>query len=90
MIPQVSSRETPKEMFDVLSSLFEGRNINRKMTLRNHLKSVRTQKLETMQSYFSRVAQIRDQLESIGDTVAEAEFVMTTLNGIPRDWEAFI
>ena len=44
LIPQVSSRETPKEMFDSLSSLLEGRNINRKMTLRNHLKSVKTQK----------------------------------------------
>ena len=60
------------------------------MTLRNHLKSVRAKKLETMQSYFSRVAQIKDQLEAIGDTVEEAEIVMTTLNGLPRDWEAFI
>ena len=49
-IPQVSLRRTPKEMFDALSGLFEGRNINRKMTLRNQLKIVRTQKLETMQS----------------------------------------
>ena len=40
LIPQVSSRRTPKEMFDSLCSLFEGRNINRKMTLRNQLKSV--------------------------------------------------
>ena len=39
LIPQVSSRETPNEMFDALSSLFEGRNINRMMTIRNHLKS---------------------------------------------------
>ena len=52
LIPQVSSWETPKEMFDVLSDLFEGRNINKKMTLRNHIKSVRTKKSETMQSYF--------------------------------------
>ena len=41
LIHQVSSMETPKEMFDALSGLFEGRNINRKMTLRNHLKSQR-------------------------------------------------
>ena len=59
-IPQVLSRETPKEMFDALSSLFEGRNINMKMNPRNQLQSVRTQKLETMQSNFLRVAQIRD------------------------------
>ena len=44
LIPQVSTRKTPKEMFDSLSDLFEGRNTNRKMTLRNHLKSVRAQK----------------------------------------------
>ena len=90
LIPQVSLRETPKEMFDALSGLFEGRNINRKMTLRNQLKSVRAQKLETMQSYFSRVAQIKDQLESIDDMVEEAEIVMATLNDLTRDWEAFI
>jgi len=41
LIPHVSSMETPKEMFNALSSLFEGRNINRKMTLRNQLKGVR-------------------------------------------------
>ena len=69
MIPQVSSMETPKEMFDALSGLFEGRNINRKMTLRNQLKSVRAHKLETMQSYFTRIAQIKDQFEAIGDMV---------------------
>ena len=43
-----------------------------------------------MQSYFTRVAEIKDQLESIGDMVEEVEVVMTTLNGLPRDWEAFI
>ena len=59
------------------------------MTLRNQLKSVRAQKSETMQSYFTRVAQIKDQLEATSDMVEEVEVVMTTLNGLPRDWEAF-
>ena len=62
LIPQVSSRETPKEMFDALSILFKGRNINRKMTPRNQLKSVRAQKSNTMQYYFIRVSQIKDKL----------------------------
>ena len=55
------------------------------MTLRNHLKSVKAQNSETMQSYFTRVSQIKEQLEAIGDMVEEVEIVMTTLNGIPRD-----
>ena len=35
LIPHVSSLKTPKAMFDSLTKLFEGKNINRKMTLRN-------------------------------------------------------
>ena len=28
LIPQVSSKDTPKEMFDALSRMYEGKNIN--------------------------------------------------------------
>ena len=41
LIPQLSSLKTPKAMFDALTKLFEGKNINRKMTLRNQLKNVK-------------------------------------------------
>ena len=40
LIPHVSSLKTPKEMFDALTKLFEGKNINQKMTLRNQFKNV--------------------------------------------------
>ena len=60
------------------------------MTLRNQLKGVKMQKKETMQSYFSKLSQIKEQLEAIGDMVEEAKVVMTTLNGIPREWDSFI
>ena len=35
LIPHVSSLKTPKEMFDALTKLFEWKNINQNMTLRN-------------------------------------------------------
>ena len=34
LILQVSSKDTPKEMFDALLGMYEGRNINRKMKWR--------------------------------------------------------
>ena len=43
-----------------------------------------------MQSYFSRVYQIKEQLEAIGDMVEEEEVVMTTLNSPPGEWDSFI
>ena len=83
LIPQVSSLKTPKEMFDALTKLFEGKDINRKMTLRN-------QNAETIQSYFTKVSQIKEQLQAIDEEVENAEIVMTTSNGRSRSWDSFI
>ena len=90
LIPQVSSLETPKKMFDALTRMFEGRNINRKMTLRQQLKNVMTQNSKSMHSYFSRASQIKEQMEAIGDLVENDEVVISTLNGLPRAWDGFI
>ena len=52
------------------------------MTLRNQLKNVKIQNVNTIQSYFTRVSQIKE--------VENAKIVMTTLNGLPRSWDSFI
>ena len=56
-------------MFDSLTRLFEGKNINRKMTLRNQLKNVKIQNAETIQTYFTRVSQIKEQLEVVEEDI---------------------
>ena len=69
LIPHVSSLKTPTKVFDSLTKLFEGKNFNRKMTLRNQLKNVKIQNSETMQTYFTRVAQMKEQLEAVEENV---------------------
>ena len=59
LIPYVSSFKTPKEVYDALTKMFEGNNINWKMTLRNQLKNVKIPNSETIQSYLARVSQIK-------------------------------
>ena len=66
IVPQVSSLNTLK-MFDSLTNLFEGKNINQNMTLRNQLKNVKIQNAETIQSYFTRVSQVKEQLEDVDE-----------------------
>ena len=77
-------------MYDALSRMYEGRNINRKMNLRAQLKSTKMSHGESIQDYFTRVSQIKEQLESIGDNLDEDELVMIALNGLTRPWESFI
>jgi hypothetical protein len=89
-IPQVSSKNTLKDIFDALTRMYEGKNINRKMNLRTQLKNTKMQKGETNQDYFYRVSQFKEQLEAIGDNLDEVELIMTTLDGLTRAWDAFI
>ena len=64
LIPHVSSFKIIKEVFDALTNMLKGKNINQKMTLRNLLKNLKIQNSETIWSYFRRVSQIKEQLEA--------------------------
>ena len=45
---------------------------------------------ESIQDYFTRVSQFKEQLEAIGDSPDEDEVVMIALNGLTRPWDYFI
>ena len=59
-------------MFKALSRLYEGENINQKMTLMTQLKNVKMKDSESTQSYFMRVSQIKEEIKAIGDSIKEA------------------
>ena len=77
-------------MYDALSKMYEGRNINRKMNLRAQLKGTKTSKGESIQEYFTRVCQFIEQLSAIGDTLDEDELVTIALNCLTIPWDSFI
>ena len=87
ILPQVSSVKTLK-IFDSWTKIFEGKNINQNMTLRNQLNEVKIQNADTIQSYFTRVSQIKEQLEAVKEEVKNAEVVIAILNGLPRSWDS--
>ena len=60
------------------------------MTLRNQLKNVKILNAKTIQSYFTRVSQIKEQPEVVEEEVENVEVVITTLNGFPGSWDSFI
>jgi len=60
LIPKVSSKNNPKYMFESLTKIYEGKNINKKMSLRTQLKDTKMQKGETTQDYFSRFSQFKE------------------------------
>ena len=69
-------------MYDALSKMYEGRKIKIKMNLRAQLKSTKMSHGESIQDYFTRVSQFKEQLEAVGDNLDEDELVMIALNGL--------
>jgi hypothetical protein len=90
LIPHLSEKKMTKEMFDALVGLFQSDNLNRKMILRNKLRSMQMSRSDNVTSYFMRITQVRDQLAAIGEKVDDVELVNVALNGFPKSWEPFV
>ena len=60
------------------------------MNLRKQLKNVKIQNAGTIQSYFTRVSQIKEQLVAVEEEVENAEVMIATLNGLPGSWDSFM
>jgi hypothetical protein len=90
IIRHVSSKTYVHEMWTALKNLFQNSNENRKMVLREKLKSIKMTKSESVTGYLSRITQVRDELGAVGEVIPSAELVRTALNGVAKPWAVFV
>lgn len=60
LIFHISKVEIAKDMFDILKNLFEHDSTSRSLALRSELHTIKMKRSESVDSYFTRVAEIRD------------------------------
>ena len=77
-------------MWTALTNLYQSLNENRKMVLREKLKSVHMGKGEGMASFLTKITQVRDELAAVGEVIGNVEMVRTTLNGVTQQWTVFV
>ena len=90
MIPHISSKTRAYQMWDALTSLFQSSNENRKMVLREKLKSIKMAKVEGVIPYLTRISQVRDELAAVGEVVPGLDLVRTALNWVAKPWAVFV
>ena len=73
-----------------MKKLFERDSASRSIFLRSQLHTIRMNRSESIASYFMRIADLRDQLGDIGETVLDRELSTHVLRGLPNSWESFI
>jgi len=62
LIPHLYDNMTTKEMWDALTNLYENKNENSKMALRDKLHGIRMAKGESVASYLTWPRQVKDEL----------------------------
>ena len=66
VMPNISALKTAKKCFDVLANLYEKKAPSQKRVLKKRLRTLKLNKDESVGSFFTKIAQVRDQLIAIG------------------------
>ena len=81
---------TAKECFDTLTNLYEKKIPSQKRVLKTKLRFLKMEKGETISEFFTKISQIRDQLQVAGVRVDEDDLIQTVFDGLPSSWETFL
>jgi hypothetical protein len=77
-------------MWDALKIRYEEKNENQKIDLWDKLHSSRMAKGETVATYLTEVAQVKDELAFVGEIIPDSELVWITLKGFTKKWGVFV
>ena len=86
VVQHIAKKNTARDMWDTLTTLYQGTSLQIKMLLENQLSSYQMQKGEQIDLFLNRLQGIRDQLTSIGATPNQ-EFMVRTFEQ-SRGWPA--
>jgi hypothetical protein len=96
MMPLISHLRTTKECFDALENQYEKNAPTQKRILKKQLRTLKMGNDESISVFFSKIAQTRDQLATIGVAVDDDDHVQTIVNGrevqpnFERLWHDFL
>ena len=89
-MPVITPLNTAKECFDTLTNLYEKKAPSEKRALKNKLRTLKMEKDEFVNSFFTKISQIKDQRLTIGIDVDDDNLVQTVVYGLPPPWETFL
>jgi hypothetical protein len=72
LIPHLIEKKTTKEMWEALKNLYEAKNEKRKMALKDKMHSIKSTMGEGVVPYLTRLAQVKDELEVVGEVISDS------------------
>jgi hypothetical protein len=90
LLPRIANLKTTYDMYEALKGMFESDNTLKALTLKSQLQSTDMTKGDIVAIFFTKLSEIKEQLETIGEFMSDKELVLTTLQNLPKSWEPFI
>ncbi len=90
VIPFIAGKTYAFSMWSSLCTLYQSKNQNRKMVLREKLRNTKMMEADSVTAYLTKITQVRDELSAAGEKVEEEELVRHALNGFSAKWHTFV
>ena len=89
IVSSLHGKATPYAMWKALTDLFLCSNDHRKLVLKDKLRKIKMEKNDTIPVYLTKFVQYRDELGSVGVSVADDDLVSLVLLGFPKSWHNY-
>jgi hypothetical protein len=90
VIRHLSGNNTTEDVWKASSDLYQPKDENRVMVLRERLRSSKMAKGKGVVPYLTRLTQIGYELAAVGEKTEDAELVHVALNGFSKSWDVFV
>jgi len=89
LIPYLSKLDISKEIYDKLVELFSVSTTGEIISLRQELHKLKISKEEEIASYLTKISEIRNQLQDLGEIMSDKEMTIVVLNALQEEWSNF-
>ena len=76
-------------MWKALTYLFQSCSDHRKLALKDKLRKIKMDEGATRPTYLSKFTQCRDELGSVGITIADDDLVSLAFLSLPKGWHSY-
>ena len=89
IVSSLHGKATPFATWKALTDLFQSSSDHRKLVLKDKLRKIKMEKNDTISVYLTKFFQCRDELGSVGVSVADDDLVILALLGLLKSWHTY-
>ena len=89
IVSSLHGKETSFSMWKTLKDLYHNSSDQRKLALKDKLQKIKCEKGDTISTYVNKLTTCRDELGSVGITIADDDMVSLALLDLPKSWHSY-